>query len=49
MMELFLGGIVFGILVGYAWESLTYDEEAERKRLVEQAMRRYREATQKKR
>ena len=49
MMELFLGGIVFGILLGYAWESLTYDEEAARKQLVEQAMRRYREATQKKR
>ena len=49
MMELFLGGIVFGILLGYAWESFTYDEEEERKKLVEKAMRKYREATQKKR
>ena len=48
MMELFLGGLAFGILLGYAWESLTYDEDAERKKLVEKAMRRYREATTKK-
>ena len=49
MMELLLGSFIFGILLGYAWESLTYDEEAEHKKLVEKATRRYLEATQKKR
>ena len=47
MTELFLGGLAFGILLGYAWESLTYDEEAERKKLVEKAQRKYRNAVSK--
>ena len=45
----YLFGFAFGILLGCLWEKLTWDEEAERKKLIEKAMRRYREATQKKR
>jgi hypothetical protein len=44
----YLFGFAFGILLGYLWEKFTWDEEAERKKLIEKAMRRYREATTKK-
>ena len=49
MTMYYLFGFAFGILLGCLWEKLTWDEEAERKKLIEKAMRRYREATQKKR
>lgn len=44
----YIGALVIGIAIGYVWSHLTWDEVTERKRILEKAQRKYRNAVSKK-